>query len=35
MYGESMDIYKNTCKIDTNGNSLYGSGNSDRSSVTI
>ena len=30
-----MKIYKSICKIDSNGNLLYDSGNSNRGSVTI
>ena len=35
MYGESnMEIYNAICKIDSNGNLLYDSGNSNQGSVT-
>ena len=35
MYGESnMETYITMCKIDSQGNLLYGSGNSNRSSVS-
>ena len=30
-----METYKSICKIDSNGNLLYDSGNSNRGSVTI
>ena len=34
MYGESnMETYITICKIDANGNLLYGSGSSNRGSV--
>ena len=36
MYGESnMGIYNTICKIDSQWNLLYDSGNSNRGSVTI
>ena len=36
MYGKSnMETYITICTIDTNGNLLYGSGNANRSSVSV
>ena len=36
MYGESnMEIYNSICKVDSQQNLLYDSGNSNRDSVTI
>ena len=36
MYGKSnMETYVTICKIDANGNLLYGSGKSNRGSVSI